>query len=54
MARHLMTNERGKIGLERLRKIKPFIQASLSLTKNDVAILDADVLKKAPFMKWLC
>ena len=34
MARHLMTNERGKIALERLRKIKPFIQASLSLTKK--------------------
>jgi hypothetical protein len=29
-----MTNERGKIALEHLRKIKPFIQASLSLTKK--------------------
>src|SRR4030065_231244 len=34
MVGHLMTNERGKIALERLRKIKPFIQASLSLTKK--------------------
>jgi len=29
-----MTNERGKIALERLRKIKPFIQASLTITKK--------------------
>jgi hypothetical protein len=29
-----MTNERGMIALERLRKIKPFIQASLSITKK--------------------
>ena len=34
MARPLMTNERGKKALERLRKIKPFIQASLSTTKK--------------------
>jgi hypothetical protein len=34
MARHPMTNDRGKIALEGLRKIKPFIQASLSLTKK--------------------
>jgi len=29
-----MTNERGKVALERLRKIKPFVQASLSITKK--------------------
>ena len=29
-----MTNEQGKKALERLRKIKPFIQASLSFTKK--------------------
>jgi hypothetical protein len=29
-----MTNERGKRALDRLRKIKPFIQASLNLTKK--------------------
>ncbi len=29
-----MTNEQGKKALERLRKIKPFVQASLSLTKK--------------------
>jgi hypothetical protein len=29
-----MTNEQGKKALERLRKIKPFIQASLSLTRK--------------------
>jgi len=29
-----MTNERGKKALERLRKIKPFVQASLSITKK--------------------
>ena len=29
-----MTNERGKKALDRLRKIKPFVQASLSLTKK--------------------
>ena len=34
MVRHLITNERGKIALERLRKIKPFIQASLSITQK--------------------
>jgi hypothetical protein len=34
MPRPLMTNERGKRALERLRKIKPFVQASLSLTKK--------------------
>jgi hypothetical protein len=34
MVRPLMTNERGKIALERLRKIKPFIQASLTITKK--------------------
>ena len=34
MARLLMTNERGKRALDRLRKIKPFVQASLNLTKK--------------------
>lgn len=34
MARLPMTNERGKRALNRLRKIKPFIQASLNLTKK--------------------
>jgi hypothetical protein len=34
MARPLMTNEQGKIALGRLRKIKPFIQASLNITKK--------------------
>jgi len=34
MTRPLMTNERGKKALERLRKIKPFVQASLSITKK--------------------
>jgi hypothetical protein len=34
MTRPLMTNEQGKKALERLRKIKPFIQASLSLTRK--------------------
>jgi len=34
MARHPMTNKRGKMALERLRRIKPFVQASLSLTKK--------------------
>jgi hypothetical protein len=34
MTRHLMTNEQGKKALERLRKIKPFIQACLSFTKK--------------------
>jgi Family of unknown function (DUF6788) len=34
MARSLMTNERGKRALDRLRKIKPFVQASLTLTKK--------------------
>lgn len=29
-----MTNERGKIALERLRKIKPFVQGSFSFTKK--------------------
>ena len=34
MARPLVTNMRGKQALERLRKIKPFVQASLSITKK--------------------
>jgi hypothetical protein len=34
MTRPRMTNEQGKKALERLRKIKPFIQASLSLTRK--------------------
>ena len=34
MARPLMTNMRGKQALERIRKIKPFIQASLTITKK--------------------
>jgi hypothetical protein len=34
MTCHKMTNDRGKAALQRLRKIKPFIQASLSLTKK--------------------
>jgi hypothetical protein len=34
MARPLMTNRRGKKALERLQKIKPFVQASFSLTKK--------------------
>ena len=34
MSRPMMTNEQGKIALERLRKIKPFLQASLNLTKK--------------------
>jgi len=29
-----MTNQRGKNALERLRKIKPFVQASLNFTKK--------------------
>jgi hypothetical protein len=29
-----MTSDRGKAALERLRKIRPFIQASLTLTKK--------------------
>ena len=29
-----MTNMRGKHALERIRKIKPFVQASLSITKK--------------------
>lgn len=31
---NLMTNERGMNALERLRKIKPFVQGSLSITKK--------------------
>jgi hypothetical protein len=34
MSRHLMTNIRGRQALERIRKIKPFIQASLTITKK--------------------
>ena len=34
MVRPLMTNYRGRIALERLRKIKPFVQASLTITKK--------------------
>ena len=34
MPRPLMTNEKGKKALERIRKIRPFIQASLTLTKK--------------------
>ncbi len=34
MARHLMTNMLGKQALERIRKIKPFIQASLTVTRK--------------------
>src|SRR4030067_202705 len=34
MTRPLMTNDRGKRALERLRKIKPFVQASLTVTKK--------------------
>jgi len=34
MTRPLMTNERGKKALESLRKIRPFVQASLSVTKK--------------------
>jgi len=34
MVRPLMTNERGKMALERLRKIKPFVQASLTITRK--------------------
>lgn len=29
-----MTNKRGKQALERIRKIKPFVQASLTITKK--------------------
>ena len=34
MARPLMTNKRGKQALERIRKIKPFVQASLNITQK--------------------
>ena len=34
MPRPLITNERGKKALDRIRKIKPFVQASLNLTKK--------------------
>ena len=34
MPRPLMTNDQGKMALEHLRKIKPFIQASLNITKK--------------------
>ena len=29
-----MTNKRGRLALERIRKIKPFVQASLNITKK--------------------
>jgi hypothetical protein len=34
MARSLMTNDRGKSALDRLRNIGPFVQASLTVTKK--------------------
>jgi hypothetical protein len=34
MARPLMTNKQGKQALDRIRRIKPFVQASLSITKK--------------------
>ena len=34
MTRPLMTNEQGRKALERIRKIKPFVQASLTITKK--------------------
>ncbi len=34
MSRPLMTNKQGKKALERIRKIKPFLQASLNITKK--------------------
>jgi hypothetical protein len=34
MARNLMTNERGKLALDGIRRIKPFIQATLNITKK--------------------
>jgi hypothetical protein len=34
MARPKMTNERGRRALERIREIKPFVQASLTITKK--------------------
>jgi len=34
MTRPLITNTRGRRALERLRKIKPFVQASLTVTKK--------------------
>lgn len=34
MARPIMTNPQGKRALESIRKIKPFVQASLTVTKK--------------------
>jgi len=34
MARPLMTNMQGRQALDRIRKIKPFVQASLNITKK--------------------
>jgi len=34
MPRPLITNKQGKQALERIRKIKPFVQASLNITKK--------------------
>ena len=34
MSRPQMTNDQGKLILERIRKVKPFIQASFTITKK--------------------
>jgi hypothetical protein len=48
MARSLMTNKRGKRALDRLRKIKPFVQASLTLTKKRCSNPGCRCLQEGP------
>jgi hypothetical protein len=49
MARPLITNTRGKRALERLRKIKPFVQASLTVTKKRCGNPRCRCAREGPF-----
>jgi hypothetical protein len=44
-----MTNKRGKQALERIRKIKPFVQASLNITKKRCGNPRCRCVQEGPF-----
>ena len=48
MARPLMTNKQGKQALDRIRRIKPFVQASLNITKKRCGNLRCRCAQEGP------
>lgn len=48
MSRPVMTSEQGRLALERIRKIKPFVQASLTITRKRCGNLTCRCAREGP------